>query len=197
MGRNMKHEIIKEEVVYSGFIKINKLEIEHETFNGDSLKITRELIRGGDSSHVLIVDAKIKKVLMISQFRTGLVDTDNPWSLEAVAGLIDEGQTPLMAAVRECEEETGLVIPQEHFELIKSGHQSFGDASKKAHLFMAYTDLSNVDLNKTHGLDTEGEDIQLKLLSFEDIFIKLKNNEISQLQDIVLIQSLLLSYTFL
>lgn len=190
----MKFNINKKSKKLDGFIKVESLNITHDKFDGGQLTVIRDIIKGNDASHVLIFDPKNKQILMISQFRTGLIDTDNAWSLEAVAGLIDAGETPLQAAIRETREETGLIIPKENFTFVNSAHPSFGDCNKKSHIFIAETDLSILDTSVNHGEATESEDIQLILLSFDDLLYKFKNRELLQIQDIISVQYLILEH---
>ena len=48
-------------------------------------------------------------VVLVEQFRTGCVDhPGDPWLIEAVAGLVEDGEAPEAVARREVREETGL-----------------------------------------------------------------------------------------
>lgn len=155
--------------------------------------IQRELIEGGSAAHVLIIDSKLKKSLMISQFRTGMIgNTESPWSLEAVAGLIDKGETPLEACIRECFEETGVVVDPANIKHIVSAQPSFGDSNKTSHIFIADTDLSNIDETITHGEVSEHEDIKTIILTFDELKSRFYKNEFLQLQDTIAIQRLML-----
>ena len=65
-----------------------------------------------DAVIVLPYDPVNDRILLVKQFRTGpYVKGDaNPWVLEPIAGLIDVGETPVEAGLREAKEEAHLEI---------------------------------------------------------------------------------------
>src|SRR5476651_2143655 len=105
-------EIIKRENCYQGFYKLDKLSLRHELFAGGmSNEISREVFVRHDAVCVLPYDAKRDEVVLIEQFRVGVLGkVDNPWLIELVAGLIDKDEQPEEVAHREAEEEAGLTF---------------------------------------------------------------------------------------
>ncbi len=100
-----------------------------------------------------------KRVVMIRQFRHGSADV----TFEFPGGIVDEGETPEQAALRELEEETGLVA----HKLTKTGCVNPNSAfiNARAHFFVAE------DLEDT-GIRHPDENEQMETVTFEvsDLF---------------------------
>jgi ADP-ribose diphosphatase len=96
------------------------------------------------------------EVLMVRQFRFGVSEV----TIEVPAGLVDEGEEPLAAAIRELREETGYTS-----ERWTSLGRTFGNPaflSNRCHLFMAS------DARLTHPRDLDpGEDISFQTVPLE------------------------------
>ena len=73
------------------------------------------------------------RVLLVEQFRTGpyVKGDTNPWVLEPIAGLIDVGETPVEAGLREAKEEAHLDI--KHMELVARSYPSPGISTEFFH----------------------------------------------------------------
>lgn len=107
--------------------------------------------------------------VLIDQYRHGLGQT----RLELVAGVIDEGETPLRAAQRELLEETGY------------GHGSWSEfmvlsPNPNNHNNLSYTFLATdvEKLSEPHQEPTE--DIRVHVLSSDELHQLLQNGEIIQ-----------------
>lgn len=87
-----KHEITHRETCFKGFYQLDRLHLRHELFDGGmSPEIKRELFVRHDAVCVLPYDAKRDEVVLIEQFRVGVIGKHaNPWLIEMVAGLIDK-----------------------------------------------------------------------------------------------------------
>ena len=111
---NSKYKIIDKKKLYDGFFKLYDLTFIHKKHNGKwSPKISREIFGGAHVATVLPYDPIKKKILLINQFRAGVLKKHHdPMLIEIVAGIIDEGETPQDAAKRECLEETGCTVNQ-------------------------------------------------------------------------------------
>ena len=86
------------------------------------------------------------------------------WLIEPVAGMIDLGESPKEACIREVKEETGADITDPEF--ISQFYPSPGACDEILHLYASEVECKKVN---THaGLATENEDIRVVILSFED-----------------------------
>jgi len=158
-------ESIDREVVFQGFMTLERLQLKNRLFQGGwSEQSSRELRIRKDAVAVLLYDPKLDAVVMVEQFRVGAIhDSKTPWMLELVAGLIESGESPEEVAKRECVEEADceILVLEPIFEF----YLSPGACTEKLFLFAACVDASQ--LGGVHGLESEGEDIKVHVLPAE------------------------------
>lgn len=180
-------EIVSTSGLYGNFFKYREMQIQHDTFTGGtSPKMPREGFHGADASLILPYDPKTDRVMMVEQMRVGplLRGDRNPWMLEPIAGMVDAGETPLEAAVREAEEEAGLKLDK-IIELF-GGYPSPGNASEYHYCFVALTDLPERD-SYTGGLEEEQEDIRVHTIQLDDALDLVDSGEITVLPFIAML----------
>jgi len=184
-------EIVKRDTCYKGFYRLDKVHLRHELFAGGlGREISRELFVRHDAVCVLPYDPQRDEVVLIEQFRVGALDkTQNPWLIELVAGLIDKDEQPEEVAHREAEEEAGLTFsalwPMTRYFPSPGGSDEF------VHLFLGRCDSKGV--GGLHGLEEEGEDIRVKVWSFEDALQAVRDGRIGNAASIIAIQWLALN----
>lgn len=184
-------EIVKRDTCYQGFYRLDKVHLRHELFAGGlGREISRELFVRHDAVCVLPYDPQRDEVVLIEQFRVGALDkTQNPWLIELVAGLIDKDEQPEEVAHREAEEEAGLTFsalwPMTRYFPSPGGSDEF------VHLFLGRCDSEGA--GGLHGLETEGEDIRVKVWSFEDALQAVRDGRIGNAASIIAIQWLALN----
>ncbi|NDV00739.1 NUDIX domain-containing protein [Pseudoroseicyclus tamaricis] len=162
-----------------GFFKFAGLELEHRRFDGGrETQIPREVFTGVDAALVLPWDPETRLVLMVEQFRPGPAwrGDPNPWVLEPVAGIIDPGETPEASARREAVEEAGITIGK--MEKAFGYYCSPGTNTDFFHCFLGETRLEKEDV-WYGGLDEEGEDIRVHVMSLERALGLLATGEIN------------------
>lgn len=146
---------IKSDLLYSGKILSLKLDLV-ETESG---RIThREVVTKPDTVSILAVDGE-DDVLLVRQYRYAIGD----YSLEIPAGSVDEGETPVEAAVRELREETGYKC--NHIKKLIAYHPSIGYSQEKMTLFLGR------ELEFCPLLGDE-DDISLEKVSFDSLYEK-------------------------
>lgn len=158
----MAHKLISESLAYDGYLKVNKVMVREQ-----GKQYQRELVRRGHSVCVFIYDSNTQQVLFTEQFRIGNYPEPGPL-LECVAGMIDDGESPERAACRETLEETGLTIEQSTLVNVGTFMLSPGVLSEQTTIYLADTDLRQVDINEVHGEEHENEAITLRLFSYEE-----------------------------
>jgi len=108
----LKYKIINQKDLYSGFFKLKKIEFIHQKHDGSwSGQVDREIFGGAHVSTLLPYDPERKEIVLIQQFRAGVISRyDEDYLYEIVAGIIDKDEMPEDTAKRECLEETGCVV---------------------------------------------------------------------------------------
>ncbi|WP_020410337.1 ADP-ribose diphosphatase [Hahella ganghwensis] len=177
---------------YQGFFKIRTLRLQHALFAGGlGPELQRELFVRGSATVMLPYDPERDEVVLCEQFRIGaLEDTHSPWLLELVAGMDDPGESPEQVAVREAREEAGLEVTA--LKQICRYYPSPGGSSEFIHLLCGKVSTDGV--GGTHGLEEEGEDIQVHVLSRTDAFSLVESGRINNAASIIGLQWLQMNY---
>ncbi|MCF6298585.1 MAG: NUDIX domain-containing protein [Thiomicrorhabdus sp.] len=160
-------------VPYSGFFELNVVHFKHTRYTGGWTEtFSREVFQRGQAVVVLLYDLAKEQVVLVEQCRAGALlnhhHTQKPaqaeqvWLLEPVAGMIDIGESPQEAGIREAQEETGAVIHD--LEYICQFYPSPGACSEILHLYAAETSVDSIA--DYAGLASEHEDIKVVKLSF-------------------------------
>lgn len=150
--------------VYAHFFSVEEYDLRFRRFDGSfSPVVNRAAFISGDAATVLPYDPKRDRVLLIEQFRAGCFarGDKNPWSLEAIAGRIDAGETPEDAARREAVEEAGLTLSA--LEKVSQYYASPGAKSEYLYSYVAVVDLPD-DAAGVFGMEGEAEDIRGHLI---------------------------------
>ncbi|WP_101759659.1 NUDIX domain-containing protein [Oceanicoccus sp. KOV_DT_Chl] len=190
--------VLADESVYDGFFQIRTLNLRHRLFQGGwSQPLNRELIHRHDAVGVLLFDPVLDAVALVEQFRVGVLGSSiaeqesiSPWLLELVAGLIEHQDAPQDVAVRESEEEAGVIVQQ--LEPIGQYYSSPGGSNEYFYLFVGRADLSAA--GGVHGLEAEGEDIRVHVLSIEHLWQKLERGRLINAHTLIAAQWLKLNY---
>jgi ADP-ribose pyrophosphatase len=160
-------EIISKETLFQGFFKMIKYRFKHKLFEGGwSETIEREMFERGHAAAMLPYDPVRDQVVLIEQIRVGALEHDNPWQLEIIAGMIDREEDAESVVRREAVEEAGVEIGQ--LEKVTSYYPSSGGCSEKLDVYVGQVDASTA--NGIHGLDYEGEDIRVHVVSRQQAY---------------------------
>ncbi|MBS0288792.1 MAG: NUDIX domain-containing protein [Proteobacteria bacterium] len=161
-------EIKSNNFVYRGFYQVQEFTLRHKCFSGEwSPWLKREQIRSKDAAAVLLVDILKQKLLLIEQFRVGVVnrEQESPWLLEVVAGLQEPNETLMQTMQREAYEEAGCQVIDSM--VIGEFYNSPGGFAEKTTLFCAKVDSSTVSGGGIQGVCSEHEDIRVHVLDID------------------------------
>lgn len=176
MTKNYK--ILSEKIhLDKSFLRLRELEMSVEKFEGGERQFTHFVVEKADAVCITLYDKNTEQFLLIKQFCTAasINKTEiDPWLIQSVAGHIDGLQTPEEAAIREIEEETGIVCDSVDF--LCKGFTSPGIVSEIQYHYLAQFDSSKVDLSKVYGL--EDENIKVILINKADILPMIATSEI-------------------
>ena len=142
-----------------------------------------EIMERGNSVAVLGHDPVRDEVVLGNEFRPGvMVRGEYPYRDNLVAGVIENDESPLDAAVREMLEETGLVLSNP--VLIHPGaYVSSGGTSEKMAIVYGTVDTSHA--GGVHGNADEQEDILSVVLPAKVFLDRVRSGDINDLKTLV------------
>ena len=172
----MKWKILNKTRNYDGHFKVDQLILQHELFvGGMSKELVRERVTRKNAVAVLPYDPIHDEVVLIEQFRVGALENDNnPWLIEIIAGLVEEGEENEEVARREAIEEANCKLENLHY--VTSFYPTPGGFAEVSHVYIGKTDTTG--LGGICGLTDEGEDIRVHIVSSSKAFEMLNNGEI-------------------
>ena len=188
----LKYQIINKKDLYSGFFKLKKLEFIHQKHDGSwTDKVDREIFSGAHVSTLLPYDPVRKEIVLIQQFRAGVISRyDDDYLYEIVAGIIDKNESPEETAIRECDEETGCKVNK--ITPIQGYFPAPGSSESYYHLFLG--EVNSFDGERIMGLESENENILVKSYKVEQVRNMLKNKEIKNGLTLIALQWFFLEY---
>jgi len=176
------------EELYNGFFKMKRVSLTHPLFKGgESPVIQREFMVRGHAVAVVLFDKRANTFVLIQQFRVGpWYSGTNPWLLEVVAGMCEQGESDARVAIREIEEETGLTVDESSLVPICKYYPSPGGMDEQVMLYAANVDSSQA--GRYAGVDSEDEDIRVVLADAQWAFDACKRGLIDNSATIMGIQ---------
>ncbi len=166
-----------DEVVWAGRFPVQRVRFRFRKRDGTpSAPLTWELMRRGQGTVILPWDPVTDRIALIEQFRLpALAAGEEPMMTELPAGLVETGEDPDATARRELAEETGLhtdrMIPIGAFMLMQ------GASDERVHFYLAQVALQDED-GTLGGLDTEGEETAVVVVTAADAFAMVAGNRI-------------------
>jgi ADP-ribose pyrophosphatase len=190
-GNTRRTEQLQKSTLFKRYFQLDEYVLRHSLFEGGlSAPVTREVFERGHAAAVIPYDPDSDAVVFIEQFRTGAYAAGlDPWIVEFVAGIIDEGERPEDVARREAVEESGCQIG----ELVSIGKYlvSQGGSSETITLFCGRVDSRKI--SGIHGLNEEGEDIRPFVLPYSEACALLREGRITNLFTLAALQWLVLN----
>ena len=182
--------VLERGIAYDGYFKIICYRLRHQLFAGAmSRELAREAFERGHAVAVLPFDPERSQVVLIEQFRIGALGViDEPWLLEPVAGIIEEGESAPEVARREAVEEAGLEL----LDLVPACtyFASPGGSTETCRVFIGRVDAARA--GGIFGRAEEGEDIKVHVLSLEAALEGLDDGRIHAVSTVVALQWLAL-----
>lgn len=170
----MKETKIRSKNVYhSDFLTI----VEDQVALDNGNHAQRIVVRHSGASAMLPITPS-GNIILVKQYRYPI----NQVTLEVPAGKLDEGEDPLLCALRECEEEAH-VRPRKTSH-VYSIHNCLGYSDEVIHLYIGY-DAVTVKNPKEKDPD---ESFEIVTYTKKEAQALLKNKQISDVKTIVLLQ---------
>ena len=147
--------------------------------------LRREVLDRGQAAAVLPYDPARDEVVLIEQFRIGAADDPSgPWVIEIIAGLHEPDESAEDVIIREAVEEAGCTVTD--LVPIHRYYSTPGSSNEQIEIFFARTDSSG--LGGIHGIDEEGEDIRVHVVSSDSAFEWLDQGRIDSALPIIALQ---------
>ncbi|MGV8945844.1 MAG: NUDIX domain-containing protein [Lutibacter sp.] len=183
---NPKVKIIAIQNLSNSYYKLDKVDFEYQTKNGNWQSQSRESYNRGDGAAILLYNSTKKTVILTKQFRmpSYLNGNSTGMMIEVCAGLLDENN-PETCIIKEAEEETGFKItnPKKIFELFSTP----GAVTEKIHYFIAeYND--KMKISDGGGLEEEQEEIEVLEINFDTALEMVLTGEINDAKTVILLQ---------
>tara|TARA_R110002124_G_scaffold103539_1_gene252657 strand:+ start:2509 stop:3120 length:612 start_codon:yes stop_codon:yes gene_type:complete len=179
-------DIKRRDLIGQGWGKLERFTFRHRRFDDQwSEEVTRDLYTIGEVSMIIPYDPTLDAVLLVEQFRTcGLYWGEATWLFEAVAGIIDPGETPPEVAMREAMEEAACAIALPI--LIATVYSSPGGYGERTHMYAGRADLSAA--GGIHGLAHEHEDIRAVAVPLDEAMVATADGRIRDAKTMLMIQ---------
>jgi nudix-type nucleoside diphosphatase (YffH/AdpP family) len=164
---------------YANFFAVEEYDIAWRRFDGFlGAPVTRAAFVSGDAVTVLPWDAARGRVLVVEQFRAGPFARGdaNPWTIEAIAGRIDPGETPEETARREAGEEAGLALTD--LWPVAAYYPSPGAKTEFLYSFVAPCDLPE-GAGIVAGIADEAEDIRGHVIALSRLLELIATGEVA------------------
>lgn len=185
-------ELLSRERLSDGYCKVDRLTLRFELFAGGmSAPVVRELVERGHAVAVILYDPDLDRCVMIEQFRPGTWAAKmDPWDLEVVAGIIEDGEKPEDVCRRESAEEAAVTVHE--LEPIFTYTATPGISTETIALYVGRVDSSNA--GGVHGLPTEGEDIRVRTMSVDELRWAMETGKAKNSTVLIAIQWMLLNH---
>ncbi|WP_394152911.1 ADP-ribose diphosphatase [Vibrio maritimus] len=184
-------DIVSKETVFKGFFEMVQFRFKHKRFEGGwSSVIDREMFVRGEAAAMLPYDPVRDQVVLIEQIRVGALEHESPWQMEIVAGIVDKQESIEELVCREAVEEAGVDV--KNLVPITRYYPSSGGCNERISVFVGQVDATQA--SGVHGLESEGEDIRVSVVSREQAYQMIESGEIENGASIIALQWLQLNY---
>ena len=183
-------KVLQAETRFERHLRVDVVRFRHRRFDGGwSGERVFDVIRRGPAVAILLYDPDLDRIVLIEQFRLAAVyGGRSPWQLEAVAGLLEPGETPEEVARRETREEANLE-PIGPLVPVQTLMPASGSLDEVIWLFCGRVDSRAA--GGVHGLAEENEDIRVVVQNFAEIDALLDGGDIESAHTLVMLAWLL------
>jgi ADP-ribose pyrophosphatase len=185
-------QLVKHEIVAESYFRLDRYTLKHRMFSGNwSPEVTRDVFERGNAAAVVLFDPDLDQLVLVEQFRPGVyaAGDERPWTLEIVAGIVEEGEDVADLVRREAREEANIEITG--LIEIPGIYSTTGGCSEYFWLFCGQVDASNA--GGIHGKDDEGEDIRVVVMDRADAMTAIEDGRIQAGFTVVALQWLALN----
>lgn len=185
-------ELKDQTTLHNGFFRMEKYSFRHRLYGGGwSPVLEREIMERDPVAAVIPYDPVRDEVVLIEQFRGGMFAAGDPapWSIEVVAGIVENGETLEEMVVREAKEEANCDIAR--MEKILDFYPSPGGCSECVAVYCGQVSTENT--GGFFGNAAEGEDIRVFAEPVDLALERIKSGSITTSIGIIAVQWLALN----
>jgi nudix-type nucleoside diphosphatase (YffH/AdpP family) len=182
--QNERIRINKVETLSDNWYVLKKTTFDYQRKDGTWQTQSRETYDRGNGATILLYNRAKRTVILTRQFRyPAYVNNHSGVLIEACAGLLD-ANNPEDCIKRETEEETGYTIT--HVTKVFEAFMSPGSVTEKLFFFIAeYSDANKLGFGG--GLESDGEDIDVLELDFDEALRMIQAGDIMDAKTIMLL----------
>jgi ADP-ribose pyrophosphatase len=191
-----KYDILSRESCFQGFFRLDRYKLRHEKFlGGFTDPMYREVMdTGRHAACILPFDPQNDTVIFVEQFRIGPMSRgEYPWTIEAVTGIAEPGESTEMTARREAEEEAGCVISD--VQPVMDYYPSPGASNQFISLYIGKTQAPPT--GSVFGNPEENKDTRILVLPTSEALKLLYSKKIRDAATIITLQWFALQHTAL
>lgn len=161
--------------VYEDFFRLREVIFSYGLPDGRASTEQRRLVfERGNSVGVLLLNLDSGKLVLVKQFRIATYgDGRDGWMIETVAGIVEKGEGPETAAIRETMEETGYQIGKP--TPIATFFSSPGGTSER--IFLYFAEVRDADKRGPGGGDEE-EAIEIVRMTPDELFEQVREGRV-------------------
>ncbi|HMT93940.1 GDP-mannose pyrophosphatase NudK [uncultured Thiothrix sp.] len=174
------------EVLSDNWYVLRKATFDYQRNNGEWQTQSREVYDRGNGATILLYNLAQQTVVLTRQFRFPAFSNglESGLLIETAAGLLDQA-SPEERIRLEAEEETGYQV--QAIEKVFEAYMSPGSVTEKLYFYIAAYQAKD-KLNHGGGVVSEGEDIEVLELPFQQALAMVKTGEIQDGKTIILLQ---------
>lgn len=173
--------------VYDGWLTLEVAVLE-TTVRGEPRLVRREVHDHGDGAAVLIYDPIRRTAVLVRQVRAAALLADGHGiTLEAIAGIVDDGENGETAVRREAWEEAGCVVGK--LEYLGRSYSCPGSVTERVWLYLGEIDPT-APRGKGGGLVEENEEIEVVELPLTELAELAEGGEALDLKTRLLVETL-------
>lgn len=172
--------------VYDAWVTLEVVVLD-TTVRGEPVRLKREVHDHGNGAAVLVYDSVARTAILVRQIRpAALVADGSGLLLEAMAGIVDAGESPEDAARREAEEEAGVTVGA--MEYVGAPFSTPGSVTERVWLYLA--PLQSRRPRDVGGLAEENEEIEVLEIPLSTLAALADTGEIRDMKTFILVETL-------
>jgi GDP-mannose pyrophosphatase NudK len=179
-------KIKEENILWQKKSILKEIRFERQKKNGEWEEELREVFNHGNAVSALLYNKEAGTIILTKQLRIATYVNGNPGGMliETPAGLLEEGEAPETAIIREIKEETGYALTS--VKKVYEAYSSAGAFTELLHLYIApYSAEQKVE--KGGGLEEEGEELRVMEMPFSKAMQMMERGEIKDAKTILLL----------